>query len=249
MAAVPGRFAGKCRLRQLPGRRSALRATSAEGAPLNPSLSIILPVYNAEGTLAGQIGQLLDVLPDLTARFEILVVDDGSTDHTDEIAHDLRQQYPQLKVARHAWQRGMASAVQTGLARSCGDIVFVQEEQAEVSTADIRRLWEMRHDEKLVLARAQSGTTASKAPSASGLMDRLARWAAAVQQSAQPTSTGIQMIRRQAIEDLRRSPAPEEELTFTELPHTQIARADGSHFGPTQMPGIMRKLRDLAMGE
>ena len=216
---------------------------------MNPSLSIILPVYNAEGTLASQIGQLLDVLPDLTARFEILVVDDGSTDHTDEIAHDLRQQYPQLKIARHAWQRGMAAAVQTGLARSCGDIVFVQEEQAEVSTADIRRLWEMRHDEKLVLARAQSDATASKAPSASGLMDRLTRWAAAVQQSAQRTATGIQMIRRQAIEDLRRSPAPEEELTITELPHTQIARADGSHSGPTQVPGFLRKLRDLAMGE
>ena len=67
---------------------------------MNPSLSVILPLYNAEATLARQVGQLLDVLPDLATRFEILVVDDGSTDHTDEIAHDLRQQYPQLKIAR-----------------------------------------------------------------------------------------------------------------------------------------------------
>jgi cellulose synthase/poly-beta-1,6-N-acetylglucosamine synthase-like glycosyltransferase len=217
---------------------------------LNPSLSIILPVYNAQATLARQIGQLLDVLPDLTSRFEIFVVDDGSTDHTDEIAHQFRRQYPQLKIARHAWQRGMAAAVQTGLARSCGDIVFVQEEQTEISTADIRRLWEMRHDEKLIMARAQSEVPKNRIQSASGLMDRLTRWAAALQQAGRSTSTGMQMIRRQAMEDLRRNPAPEEELTITELPHTQIARADGSHAGQTQrVPGFLRKLRDLAMGE
>ena len=212
---------------------------------MNPSLSVILPIYNAEGTLARQIGQLLDVLPDLAARFEILVVDDGSTDHTDEIAHDLRQQYPQLKVARHAWQRGMAAAVQTGMARSCGDIVFIQEEQTEISAADIRRLWEMRHDEKLIMARAQS-----EIRPASGLMERLSRWAAALQTSASRTSMGIQMIRRQAIEDLRRSPIPEEELSITELPRTQIARSDSSHAGQKQRaPGFLRKIRDLAVGE
>ncbi|MGI8978571.1 MAG: glycosyltransferase family 2 protein [Pirellulaceae bacterium] len=212
---------------------------------MNPSLSIILPVYNAQATLARQIGQLLDVLPDLTSRFEILVVDDGSTDHTDEIAHQFRRQYPQLKIARHAWQRGMPAAVQTGMARSCGDIVFVQEEQSEISTADIRRLWAMRHDEKLVLARAQS-----EARPAAGLMDRLTRWAAALQQSAKRSSAGIQMIRRQAIDELNRSAAPEEKLTISELPHTQIARSDSSHSGQAQRaPGFMRKLRDLATGE
>ena len=212
---------------------------------MNPSLSIILPVYNAQATLAAQIGQLLDVLPDLTSRFEILVVDDGSTDHTDEIAHQFRRQYPQLKIARHAWQRGMAAAVQTGMARSCGDIVFVQEEQSEISTADIRRLWAMRHDEKLVLARAQS-----EARPTAGLMDRLTRWAAALQQSAKRSSTGIQMIRRQAIDELNRSAAPEEKLTISELPNTQIARSDSSHSGQTQrVPGFLRKLRDLATGE
>ncbi|MBC7852734.1 MAG: glycosyltransferase family 2 protein [Pirellulaceae bacterium] len=212
---------------------------------MNPSLSIILPVYNAQATLARQIGQLLDVLPDLTSRFEILVVDDGSTDHTDEIAHQFRRQYPQLKIARHAWQRGMAAAVQTGMARSCGDIVFVQEEQTEISTADIRRLWEMRHDEKLVLARAQS-----EARPTAGLMDRITRWAAVLQQSAKRSSAGIQMIRRQAIDELNRSAAPEEKLTISELPHTQIARSDSSHSGQTQrVPGFLRKLRDLATGE
>lgn len=212
---------------------------------MNPSLSVILPIYNAEATLARQVEQLLELLPDLTARFEILVVDDGSTDHTGDIAHELKQRYPQLKIARHAWQRGMAAAVQTGMARSSGDIVFVQEEQTDVSTSDIRRLWEMRNDDKLIMARAQSEPKPAR-----GLMDRLTRWAAALQESAQQQQTaGIQMIRRQGVEEFRRSSAAEEELSITQLPHTQIARSDGSHAGPTQTPGFLRKLRDLAVGE
>lgn len=212
---------------------------------MNPSLSVILPIYNAEATLSRQIEQLLELLPDLTARFEILVVDDGSTDHTGDVAHELRQRYPQLKVARHAWQRGMAAAVQTGMARSCGDIVFVQEEQVDISISDIRRLWEMRNDDKLIMARAQSEPKPTR-----GLMDRLTRWAAALQESAQRQQTaGIQMIRRQGVEELRRSSAVEEELTIMQLPNTQIARADSSHSGPTQTPSFLRKLRDLAVGE
>ena len=215
---------------------------------MNPSLSVILPVYNVQATLARQIGHLLDVLPELSCRFEILVVDDGSTDHTGEIAHDLRQRYPQLKIARHAWQRGMAAAVQTGLARSSGDIIFVQEEGTEFSAGDIRRLWAMRDDEKLVLARAQSEAK----PTTGGLMQRLTRWAAALQESArhQPASSGIQMIRRQAIEELRHSAAPEEELTITHLPGTQIARSDASHAGvPRRAPGFLKRLGELAVGE
>jgi hypothetical protein len=139
----------------------------------------------------------------------------------------------------------MAAAVQTGMARSCGDIVFVQEEQTDISTADIRRLWEMRNDDKLIMARAQP-----EPKPASGLMERLTRWAAALQESAQQQQTGgIQMIRRQGIEDLRRSHTPEEMLAITQFPNTQIARSDGSHIGPTKAPGFLRKLRDLAVGE
>ena len=53
------------------------------------SLSIVLPVHNVESTLAAQIRAILDVVSDLVHRLEILIVDDGSTDRTDEIAWEI----------------------------------------------------------------------------------------------------------------------------------------------------------------
>ena len=233
------------------GAQAALGSRASRhqmGCLLNPSLSVILPVYNAQRQLARQVANLLEVLPDLTARFEILIVDDGSTDHTDEIAHELRAKYPQLKIARHAWQRGMAAAVQTGMARSCGDIVFVQEEGAEISPADLRRLWELRGDERLILARAH----AQPKPLSTRLLERLSKWGLALQQSAQQSgeNAGIQMIRRQAVEELKSSTTSEAGLTITQSPGTQIARADAGHAAqPQRVPSFLKHLRDLAIGE
>jgi hypothetical protein len=85
-----------------------------QGWLVNDFCSIIVPVHNAEATLSKHIAHLVEVLPDLAARFEIVVVDDGSTDHTVEIARDLACTYPQLRLIRHPDHRGQTAALKTG---------------------------------------------------------------------------------------------------------------------------------------
>ncbi len=164
-----------------------------------PSLSIVLPVHNAESILADRIADLLDLLSDLTSQFEILVVDDGSTDQTEEIAVELARHYPQLRVARHSDRLGTAAAIRTGMTHTDGEVVMVQEEDSPIRGIEIRRLWTMRHDPQLVMARADGAPR----PLSPELLDRLVSWADQLYSSSTDSNQGgIQMIRRQAVEQL-----------------------------------------------
>jgi glycosyltransferase involved in cell wall biosynthesis len=211
---------------------------------LVPSLSIVLPVYNAEAMLAEQVCRLLEVLPDLAERFEILIVDDGSTDHTSEIAADLVQQFPQLRCIRQGRRRGAAAAIQAGMAETTGEFVLVQDVHEPISPRSLRRLWELRHDEDLVLARTEPQIK----PLDASLLTKLMNWGRGVERAAsaeRAPASGTQLIRRSAVQELEANPS---------LQHLRLARAHGAEKLARIVPrrkgtGLMTHLRDFALGE
>ena len=56
---------------------------------MNKSLTIVLPVHNGESKLRSCVREILEVASDMTSAFGILIVDDGSTDATYEVAEEL----------------------------------------------------------------------------------------------------------------------------------------------------------------
>jgi dolichol-phosphate mannosyltransferase len=167
---------------------------------VNDSLSIIFPVRNAESSLSGQVHELLELLPDLTGRFEILLIDDASSDHTADIAEELVRQYPQLRYIRSAEPQGREEAIKLGMARALGQTLLIHEGNGRLSPNDLRRLWSLRHDRGLVMAHAQQPGLLS-----SELIDRLTTWGQTLRNLARyKQSSGIQMIRRDAAESLLR---------------------------------------------
>ena len=118
---------------------------------LKPSLSLILPVYNAEGRLRLWINQWLEILAELTPSFEVFIVDDGSIDDTLSVARELSRCYPQVRFAHHAMRHGQMVAVQTGLQRTDGEIVLIHEDLDRLSPQQVHQLWQLRHDPRLVM--------------------------------------------------------------------------------------------------
>jgi glycosyltransferase involved in cell wall biosynthesis len=92
------------------------------------SLSVLLPVKDAQATLTASVDDILDIVADTIESFEVLIIDDGSTDATNEVAHELTRHYPQVRVVCHGTPQGQAAAIRTGLKRSQGEVVVMRDE-------------------------------------------------------------------------------------------------------------------------
>lgn len=100
-------------------------------------ISIIVPVYNEESSIGTVLLRLLKVSKRLPSC-EIIVVDDGSTDHTpDKVAP-----FNPVRLVRHEKNQGKGAAISTGLKNSKGDIIVVQDGDMEYPPEDIPRLLE-----------------------------------------------------------------------------------------------------------
>jgi glycosyltransferase involved in cell wall biosynthesis len=95
------------------------------------SLSVLMPVKDAQATLSASVQEILDLATDTVERFELIIIDDGSTDATSEVAHELTRHYPQVRLLRHGASLGMDAAIRTGLNRSQGEIVVMRDERGE----------------------------------------------------------------------------------------------------------------------
>jgi len=78
-------------------------------------LSVVLPVYNATPLLQAILDEWTTLLDRLGRDYEILLVDDGSTDGTEAQADAQAKVRPRLRVLRHAQRRGFGSALRTGI--------------------------------------------------------------------------------------------------------------------------------------
>lgn len=90
------------------------------GAPPAPAVSVLLPVYNAESTIAEALRSLRD---QTFTDFEVVVVDDGSTDATPGIIAAAAMDDPRLRCIRHAVNQGLVASLVDGMAEVRGEFV------------------------------------------------------------------------------------------------------------------------------
>ena len=100
--------------------------------------SIIVPFYNEEATLEKSVFKLVN------EKFnkEIILVNDGSTDKSKDIASNLEQKYDSIRLINFKENRGKGFAVKTGMQESSGDIVGIFDADLEYSTEDLNDLIE-----------------------------------------------------------------------------------------------------------
>ncbi|HVM74360.1 MAG TPA: dolichyl-phosphate beta-glucosyltransferase [Candidatus Saccharimonadales bacterium] len=89
-----------------------------------PRLSIVIPSYNEELRLPGSLGKIAAYIREKEPNTEVIVVDDGSTDRTAEVAESWRGRIPQLRVVSNGVNRGKGYSVRHGSLEARGEIVL-----------------------------------------------------------------------------------------------------------------------------
>src|SRR5258706_8030236 len=100
-------------------------------------LSVVIPVYNEEASLEPLVEELRAALDPTGRSYEVLIVDDGSTDATYPVILRLHQKTPGLKAIRLKRNFGQTAAVAAGCAHAEGDIIVAMDRDGQNDPRDI----------------------------------------------------------------------------------------------------------------
>ncbi len=111
------------------------------GAPPDRiDLSIVIPVYNERDNLAPLLAEISAVMRGLGRAYEVVFVDDGSTDGSDRVLRELRATHSQVRVVTFARNAGQTAAMDAGFRRARGDVVVTLDADLQNDPADIPRI-------------------------------------------------------------------------------------------------------------
>ena len=113
----------------------------AESAGKPEGLSVFFPAYNDSGTIASMVIRAVQAATALTSDYEIIVVNDGSSDATPQIVDELARTYPRVRAVHHPQNRGYGGALQTGFRAATKDLIFYTDGDAQYDPAEVSALW------------------------------------------------------------------------------------------------------------
>jgi glycosyltransferase involved in cell wall biosynthesis len=140
------------------------------GAPGTvPLLSIALPAYNEEVTLEPIVREAIAVAERLGDHYEILIVDDGSTDATPLVAARLAEEHAAVRVHTHPVNRGFAGAMRSCFTASSGEYVFMAPSDGQAPMEDMALFWALKDRYDLIFSLRLERSDSPRRKASSGL--------------------------------------------------------------------------------
>lgn len=104
------------------------------------SLSVFFPCYNEKDSVRTLTEKTLSVVAKICSDYEIILVDDGSSDGTSELADQLAEEYPAVRVVHHPQNKGYGAALQSGFRAATKEYVFYTDGDGQFDTAELPKL-------------------------------------------------------------------------------------------------------------
>lgn len=118
---------------------------------IKKSISIFLPAYNEEENIKEAVLEAEKILKSITDDYEIIVVNDGSTDNTKSILDELIVRVPYLKVIEHVSNKGIAEALKSGLYSTEKEFIFYNSADRQAKMEVIKNFLPLMDDFDIVV--------------------------------------------------------------------------------------------------
>jgi glycosyltransferase involved in cell wall biosynthesis len=113
----------------------------AAGTDLQPRLSVVIPMYNESHRIEGSLPRLVDYFNSRPYSVEYVVVDDGSSDNTVELARAILGTGPHVNIIEEKPNRGKGHAVKVGMLAAKGRIVLFTDADLSTPPEEIEKFW------------------------------------------------------------------------------------------------------------
>ncbi len=120
------------------------------GTLTDKSLSLFFPAHNERENLEKVVRNAVALCPELTPDFEILIIDDGSTDGTSALADELAGSYQGVRVIHHRVNRGYGGALQSGFRNAVKELVFYTDGDGQFDLDELRDILPLVQDADVV---------------------------------------------------------------------------------------------------
>jgi glycosyltransferase involved in cell wall biosynthesis len=209
---------------------------------MNPlEVTVVMPAYNESALLAASIAEVVKGLREGDRTFELIIVENGSTDGTLAIAHDLADEYPEVRV-EHLAEADYGAALKTGLLDARGDVV-VNFDTDYYDVAFLERAVPMvRPDDgpAIVVASKRGPGSNDERPWSRRAVTAVFAGLLRVLCGARVSDThGMKAMRRNAVEPFARASKFGRDLFDTEL----VLRVERAGLGTAEIPVGVRELR------
>lgn len=133
---------------QLPQEASSLHMSQIVKVP--PRFSLVVPCYNEENAIARTVEQLMATLQ-AAGTYEIVIVNDGSTDGTAAALERLAESDPGLRIVHHSRNKGYGAALKTGIRHSSSDLIVITDADGTYPNERIAELVDLASEADMVV--------------------------------------------------------------------------------------------------
>jgi glycosyltransferase involved in cell wall biosynthesis len=119
--------------------------------PKENSLSVILPIYNEAGGIEHSVKKILPFLEEITDDFEVIPVNDGSTDQSKEIISGLAEKDHRIKLISNSRNNGYGWALRQGISAATKKWLLIFDADGQFNMIDLKGMWKKKRDRDFIL--------------------------------------------------------------------------------------------------